>query len=215
MYLNKDSIQQLEKVDRLNLINSITGISPANLIGTISKDSIENLAIFSSIVHIGSNPPLMGFILRPTKKIRRDTYENIIETNKFTINHVNLDMIERSHYTSVKFDRNESEFQKCRLTAEYLNNFQAPYVKESYAKVGLELEDIQSIKSNGCRLIIGRVERLYVPDSAIYKNGNIQLDLSNSIGVGGLNTYYSLDKIAEYPYARVNNLFFKRSLTDD
>ena len=148
MYLNKDSIQQLEKFNRINLMNSITGISPANLIGTISNDSIENLAIFSSIVHIGSNPPLMGFILRPTKKIRRDTYENIIETNKFTINHINSDMVERSHYTSVKFDKNESEFQKCRLTAEYLNNFQAPYVKESYAKVGLELEDIQSIKSN-------------------------------------------------------------------
>ena len=211
MYLNKDSIQQLEKVDRLNLINSITGISPANLIGTISKDSIENLAIFSSIVHIGSNPPLMGFILRPTKKIRRDTYENIIETNKFTINHINSDMVERSHYTSAKFDKNESEFQKCRLTAEYLNNFPAPYVKDSYVKIGLNLEDIQSIKSNGCRLIIGRVERLYVPDSAIYKNGNIQLDLSNSIGVGGLNTYYSLDKIAEYPYARVNNLFLKEA----
>jgi len=211
MYLNKDSIQQLEKFNRINLMNSITGISPANLIGTISNDSIENLAIFSSIVHIGSNPPLMGFILRPTKKNRRDTYENIIETNKFTINHINSDMVERSHYTSVKFHKNESEFQKCRLTAEYLNNFQAPYVKESYAKVGLELEDIQSIKSNGCRLIIGRVERLYVPDSAIYKNGNIQLDLSNSIGVGGLNTYYSLDKIAEYPYARVNNLFLKEA----
>jgi len=210
MYLNKDSIQQLEKFNRINLMNSITGISPANLIGTISNDSIENLAIFSSIVHIGSNPPLMGFILRPTKNNRRDTYENIIETNKFTINHINSDMVERSHYTSVKFDKNESEFQKCRLTAEYLNNFQAPYVKESYAKVGLELEDIQSIKSNGCRLIIGRVERLYVPDSAIYKNGNIQLDLSNSIGVGGLNTYYSLDKIAEYPYARVNNLFLNK-----
>ena len=211
MYLNKDSIQQLEKFNRINLMNSITGISPANLIGTISNDSIENLAIFSSIVHIGSNPPLMGFILRPTKKNRRDTYENIIETNKFTINHINSDMVERSHYTSVKFDKNESEFQKCRLTAEYLNNFQAPYVKESYAKVGLELEDIQSIKSNGCRLIIGRVERLYVPDSAIYKNGNIQLDLSNSIGVGGLNTYYSLDKIAEYPYARVNDPFLKEA----
>ena len=71
MYLNKDSIQQLEKVDRLNLINSITGISPANLIGTISNDSIENLAIFSSVVHIGSNPPLMGFVLRPTKENTR------------------------------------------------------------------------------------------------------------------------------------------------
>jgi flavin reductase (DIM6/NTAB) family NADH-FMN oxidoreductase RutF len=211
MYLNKDSIQQLEKVDRLNLINSITGISPANLIGTISNDSIENLAIFSSVVHLGSNPPLMGFVLRPTKENTRDTYENIIETNKFTINHINSDMIERSHYTSVKFNKNESEFQKCRLKAEYLNNFLAPYVKDSYVKIGLNLEDIQLIKSNGCRLIIGRIERLYVPDSTIHKNGNIQLDLSNSIGVGGLNTYYNLDKIAEYPYARVNNPFFKEA----
>jgi len=211
MYLNKDSIQQLEKVDRLNLINSITGISPANLIGTISNDSIENLAIFSSVVHIGSNPPLMGFVLRPTKENTRDTYENIIATNKFTINHINSDMIERSHYTSVKFDKNESEFQKCRLKAEYLNNFLAPYVKDSYVKIGLNLEDIQLIKSNGCHLIIGRVERLYVPDSAIHKNGNIQFDLSNSIGVGGLNTYYSLDKIAEYPYARVNDPFLNQS----
>ena len=209
MYLNKDSIQQLEKVYRLNLINSITGISPANLIGTISNDSIENLAIFSSVVHIGSNPPLMGFVLRPTKENTRDTYENIIATNKFTINHINSDMIERSHYTSVKFDKNESEFQKCKFTAEYLNDFQAPYVKDSYVKIGLNLEDIQFITSNGCRLIIGRIESLYVPDSAIHKNGNIQLELLNSIGVGGLNTYYSLDKIAEYPYARVNDPFFK------
>ena len=48
-----------------------------------------------------------------------------------------------------------------------------------------------------------------MPDSAIQKNGNIQLDSLNSIGVGGLNTYYSLDKVAEYPYARVNDPFFK------
>jgi flavin reductase (DIM6/NTAB) family NADH-FMN oxidoreductase RutF len=211
MYLNNDSILQLEKIDRINLMNSLTGISPANLIGTISNDCIENLAIFSSIIHIGSNPPLMGFILRPAKKNTRDTYENIIETNKFTINHVNVDMIERSHYTSVKFDKNESEFQKCKFKAEYLNNFQAPFVKDSYVKIGLNLDDIQSIKSNGCRLIIGRVERLYVPDNAIQKNGNIQLELLNSIGVGGLNTYYSLDKVAEYPYARVNDPFFKEA----
>ena len=204
-------IEDMDRIERLNLINSITGISPANLVGTISNDSIENLSIFSSVIHIGSNPPLIGFILRPTKNSRRDTYENIIETNKFTINHINADMIERSHYTSAKFKKNESEFQKCKLTAEYLNNFQAPYVKESYVKIGLNLEDIQLIKSNGCRLIIGRVENIYAPDSAIHKNGNIQLELLNSIGVSGLNTYYSLNKIAEYSYPRVNDPFLKEA----
>ena len=205
------AIQDMDRIKRLNLINSISGISPANLVGTISNDLTENLSIFSSVIHIGSNPPLMGFILRPTENNRRDTYENIIKTNKFTINHIHSDMIQKSHYTSVKFKKNESEFLKCKLTAEYLNNFQAPYVKESYVKIGLNLDDIQLIKSNGCRLIIGRVERIYAPDSAIHMNGNIQLELLNSVGVSGLNTYYSLNKIAEYPYARVNDPFLKEA----
>jgi flavin reductase (DIM6/NTAB) family NADH-FMN oxidoreductase RutF len=204
-------IEDMERIKRLNLINSITGISPANLIGTISNDSIENLSIFSSVIHIGSNPPLIGFILRPTENNRRDTYENIIETNKFTINHIHSDMIQKSHYTSAKFKKNESEFKKCQLTPEYLNSFQAPYVKESYVKIGLNLEDIHLIKSNGCRLIIGCIEHIYVPDNAIHKNGNIQLELLNSIGVGGLNTYYSLNKIRQYSYARVDDPFFKKA----
>jgi len=205
------AIQDMDRVKRLNLINSITGISPANLVGTISNDLTENLSIFSSVIHIGSNPPLIGFILRPTEDNRGDTYENIIETNKFTINHIHSDMIERSHYTSAKFKKNESEFQKCQLTPEYLNSFQAPYVKESYVKIGLNLEDIHLIKSNGCRLIVGCIEHIYVPDNAIHKNGNIQLELLNSVGVSGLNTYYSLNKIAEYPYARVNDPFLKEA----
>ena len=205
-----NAIQDMDRVKRLNLINSITGISPANLVGTISNDLSENLSIFSSVIHIGSNPPLMGFILRPTENNRRDTYENIIETNKFTINHIHSDMIQKSHYTSVKFKKKESEFKKCQLTPEYLNSFQAPYVKESYVKIGLNLEDINLIKSNGCRLIIGRIEHIYVPENTLHENGNIQLELLDSIGVSGLNTYYSLNKIKEYPYARVDDTFFKK-----
>ena len=206
-----NAIQDMDRVKRLNLINSITGISPANLVGTISNDLSENLSIFSSVIHIGSNPPLMGFILRPTENNRRDTYENIIETNKFTINHIHSDMIQKSHYTSVKFKKKESEFKKCQLTPEYLNSFQAPYVKESYVKIGLNLEDINLIKSNGCRLIIGRIEHIYVPENTLHENGNIQLELLDSIGVSGLNTYYSLNKIKEYPYARVDDTFFKKN----
>ena len=53
-------IKSMSKIFRLNLINSITGIKPANLIGTKSKDNLENLAIFSSVVHLGSNHALLG-----------------------------------------------------------------------------------------------------------------------------------------------------------
>ena len=82
-HFTKSNIKDLEKVKRLNIINSITGIKPGNLIGTISKEKITNLAIFSSVIHLGSNPALLGFILRPQERVRRDTYNNILENGSY------------------------------------------------------------------------------------------------------------------------------------
>ena len=50
-YTRKD-IDQMEKIFRLNLINSCTGYKSANLIGTQSADGKTNLAVFSSITHL-------------------------------------------------------------------------------------------------------------------------------------------------------------------
>ena len=54
MHLTDADIQKLDRIQRLNIINSVTGIKPANLIGTISNADEPNLAIFSSVVHLGS-----------------------------------------------------------------------------------------------------------------------------------------------------------------
>ena len=77
----------MEQRERARLINSLSGFKSANLIGTCDKQGLENLAVVSSVVHLGSNPPLFGFIVRPTES-RRDTLENILETKHFTINSV-------------------------------------------------------------------------------------------------------------------------------
>ena len=58
MKFTSNDIKNLDKVYRLNLINSITGIKPANLIATRSKNGVDNVAIFSSVVHLGSNPAI-------------------------------------------------------------------------------------------------------------------------------------------------------------
>ncbi|MDP2159544.1 MAG: flavin oxidoreductase, partial [Flavobacterium sp.] len=73
---SKDSIQNLSKIPRLNLINSCTGYKSANLIATKTIEGISNVAVFSSITHLGSDPALLGFILRPTT-VPRNTYKNI------------------------------------------------------------------------------------------------------------------------------------------
>lgn len=42
----KDELSTMSKVPRLNLLNCITGYKSANLIATVSKEGISNVAIF-------------------------------------------------------------------------------------------------------------------------------------------------------------------------
>ncbi|MBT5933242.1 MAG: flavin oxidoreductase, partial [Flavobacteriales bacterium] len=134
MVLTKSEIQNLDKVRRLNIVNSITGIKPGNLVATKSIDGVTNVAIMSSVVHLSSNPALIGFITRPHGDYRRDTFNNIMETKCFTINHIHKNIIENAHFTSAKFEQAISEFDFCGLTEEYLENQNAPFVKESFIK---------------------------------------------------------------------------------
>ncbi len=206
MYLSKSDIANTERVKRLNIINSISGIKPANLIGSISDKGEENVAIISSVVHLGSNPAYLGYILRPTDEIRRHTYENILENGCFTINHIHSSFIERAHYTSAKFEKEVSEFDACNLTPEYLYDFKAPFVKESTLKMGLKHVESIPIKCNGTLMIVGEVQHLIIPDHAVNELGYIDLGLINDVGISGLNCYYELNKVAAYPYARVGQV---------
>ena len=103
MLLTKKNIANLERVERLKMINSICGIRGVHLIGTKSVNNITNLAIFSSVTHLGSNPSLLGFISRPSQKVKRDTTANIISTNYFTINSVHEGLLDQAHQTSGKY----------------------------------------------------------------------------------------------------------------
>jgi flavin reductase (DIM6/NTAB) family NADH-FMN oxidoreductase RutF len=206
MYLNKEDIFNTNKIKRLNLINSISGVKSANLIGTKSISQQENLAVFSSVVHLGSNPALLGFVLRPDKDVRRHTYENIIATEFYTINSIHSPFIDKAHYTSAKFSVDESEFEMCKLESQYLNNFQAPFVKESRLKMALKLQEIVDIQINSCKLIIGSIEHLHVDELALEENGQINLQKLDTVGIGGLNSYYALNQIGQFPYARKTEL---------
>ena len=206
MYFSKKDIENLSRVKRLNIINSITGIKPGNLIGTKSLEGHTNLAIFSSVVHLGSHPALIGFFLRPSTKIRRDTYENILETGSYTINHIDKKIIEKAHYSSVKFSSYVSEFEKLKLTEQYINDFYAPYLLESKIKIGLSFVEEVDVKINGTKLIIGEIRHIYLPENIMSEEGYLNLEKSASVGIGGLNSYYNLNFNAEFPYARIENL---------
>ena len=81
--------KSLDKHFRANLINSIIGIKQASLIGTLGKNNNSNLALFSSAVHLGSNPPLIAVFSRPATSSPKQTMENIVSQGYYTVNHVN------------------------------------------------------------------------------------------------------------------------------
>ena len=206
MHIIRKEIELMDRVKRLNLINSISGIKPANLIGSISKSGVSNLAIISSVIHLSSNPALIGFIARPHYDVRRDTLTNILECKYYKINHIATNFIERAHYTSTKLESNISEFDECNLKEEYIDTFSAPFVKESQIKFGLKLEEVVEIRSSKTSLIVGRIEHIIIPESIIDKNGYMELDKANSVGISGLNSYYNLKYNTSFPYARINEL---------
>ena len=90
--IENEKILKMENRYRARFINSLSGFKSANLVGTVDQNKFENLSIISSCFHLGSDPALMGFIVRP-HTVPRHTLENIVETDYFSINHINKDII--------------------------------------------------------------------------------------------------------------------------
>ncbi|WP_419212339.1 flavin reductase family protein [Maribacter sp. X9] len=200
-HFSKTELNNLPSRYRAHLINSCTGYKSANLLGTRSKNGISNLAIFNSIVHIGSNPPLLGFILRPLT-VPRHTYGNFKETGFFTVNQVHKDMLKDAHHTSASYALDVSEFSETKLTECYLDDFEAPYVSQSKIKIGCRYVNEYEIKENGCLLIIGAIEHIYVPESIMHEDGWVQLDKANTVAAIGLDGYALPILIDRFAYAK-------------
>jgi flavin reductase (DIM6/NTAB) family NADH-FMN oxidoreductase RutF len=204
--LSLSDIQSMTRIPRLTLINSITGFKSANLIGTANANGLPNLAIFSSAVHIGSDPPLIGLITRPIVpdgKTSRHTYENIRATGYFTLNHVHTNIIERAHQTSASYPDGVSEFDAVGLTPEYRIFPNIPYVKESHIKMALEYVEDYFIKANQTMMIIGKVVELILPDECMDEQGNLDLGKAETVALSGLDSYHSTQMLNRLPYARI------------
>ncbi len=187
-HFNIDDINRLNHLYKINLINSCAGYKSANLIATKSNKNNTNVAIFSSIIHLGSAPPLLGFILRPTT-VPRNTYENIMETGFYTINHIHKEILKDAHHTSAKYKRDISEFDVTNLETDYKNSFFPPYVKDCPIQIGMKYVEEYDIKSNNTKLIVGEIQELYIEEKLIKEDGFVNLSEGNIATINGLNGY--------------------------
>ena len=202
IHYSRTDIDQMDKIFRLNLINSCTGFKSANLLGTKSLNGVSNVAVFSSITHLGSNPPLIGFILRPTT-VPRDTYRNIKDTGVFTVNHIYSDIIEDAHHTSAKYPDEVSEFTKTDLEEEFLDDFPAPFVMGAKIRLGCRFLNAYEIKENDTLLLVSAIEHVFIADQDIQQqDGWLKLENANTVAINGLDGYATTSLLDRYAYAR-------------
>lgn len=202
-FIDTAALLQMEQRKRAMLINSIGGYKFVSLIGTVDENKITNLAIFSSLFHLGANPALIGFIVRPDS-VDRHTLSNILATNVYTINHINESIYKQAHQTSARYEKEISEFDATGLTAEFKNNFVAPYLRESNIQLGVIFRERIDLTINGTILIIGEIVQLYCPQDCICEDGFIDIEKANSITCSGLDSYHTTTKLSRLSYAKPN-----------
>lgn len=197
----KKQLSEQKHIYKINLINSLSGYKSANLIGSISKEGIENVAVFSSVIHLGSSPPVFGFILRPTT-VPRHTYKNIKETGFFTINHIHENIIEEAHHTSAKYTEDISEFDMTTLESDYKNDFKAPFVKGSPVQIAMKYIEEYHIKANDVLMIVGEIQSVHINDALLEEDGFINLSKGKVAAINGLDGYTVPNLKKRYEYQR-------------
>jgi len=203
MLINSEQIEQLETRYRANLINSLGGFKSVVLIGTNSAEGNTNLAIFNSLFHLGANPALCGFIVRPDVSPRH-TMQNILDTKYFTVNHVNEGIYENAHQTSARYPEGVSEFDEAKLTRQFIEGFSAPFVEESYLKFGCEFQQKIDIEINGTSMIIAKIVSIEYPKEALMEDGYIDLEIAGTMAGNGLDGYHNTEEISRLTYAKPN-----------
>jgi len=201
MILNKSDIENLESRYRATLINSLAGYKTAFLIGTKSNDGITNLATFNSLIHIGADPALYGFISRP-ETVKRDTLSNIQENGFYSFNFIQSTDYQKVHQCSAKYESEISEFEAVGFEEDYQEGFFAPFVRDAVVKIGLKFVEKVDIKINGTSMIIGSIELLQLNDNIISPDGFAAIEKENTLACVGLDAYYKTEFIGRLPYAR-------------
>ena len=201
MRLDKQQINELPQRQRAALVNSLSGFKPANLIGTADDHGHTNLAIMSSVVHLGSHPPLLALVVRPGGEDRH-TLSNLLRSGQYSINHVGEDMVERAHQSAARYPSEVSEFDATGLTPAWWPGFSAPLVSEAPVKLAMQLREHRELEINGTHLVIGEVVCAELPDDSLYEDGSLDFGVTGSVALSGLDSYYRPALLKRMAYAK-------------
>lgn len=194
-----EKLSAIPQRERAHLINNLCGLRSANLIGTQSGPKV-NLAVFNSVLHLGSQPPLLGLVFRPLT-VERHTYDYIKETKLFSVNQLPVSKAGEGHHTSAKFKAEQSEFNHCGFTPLYREGLTLPFVQESHIQILCSYSQ-EHLLENDCIILTGRIVQFWISEHILEPDHWINHQKAESVAIGGLDSYYSTSLIDRFSYAK-------------
>ena len=201
LHFTVSDLDRMSRGFRVNFVNSLSGFKSMNMIGTCDSQGNENVAVFSSVVHLGADPALIGLVSRP-RSVERHSIDNLLETGHYTINHVNEKILKMAHQTSARYPKEVSEFEATGLTPAFVEGFPAPVVKEANLSILMKFIEAKPIEINDTEFIIGEVQAVLLRDEVVADDGYIDIEALQTVAVTGLDCYHRTDRIGRLTYAK-------------
>ena len=196
---DSEQLATLDPAFRRNLINCLPGYKPLHLIGTKNASGVTNVALFSQLIHLGAAPPLIGVLFRP-HTVKRDTLENILETKRFTLNHVSREGYVQAHWTAANWE--SSEFEGTGLKEEWREGCFAPFVQGSPVQLACTLEEVQTLQVNQTVFVIATIDQVFVDEKGLREDGTLDYAMLETVAVTGLDEYHQGKSLGRLSYPK-------------
>lgn len=158
---------------------------PIALVSTVDAEGTANLAPFSFFTAICAEPMLVCFapMLRGGDGHRKDTLNNILQTNEFVINIVSEPLAAPMNACSREYPPDVDEFLQSGLSKAPSFIVKPPRVEQSLIHLECVLEQALHFGDTpgAGSLVIGRVVMLHIRDE-LYQNGKVDIALLQPLG---------------------------------
>ncbi|GAK93106.1 conserved domain associated with flavoprotein oxygenases [Nonlabens ulvanivorans] len=126
-----------------------------------------------------------------------------------------MNLVDRSHQSSAKYDEQVSEFNELGIELLRRNDFIAPFVSEATIQVAAEYVNEYPIKENNCILVICKITDIFIQPDILHQDGWLDISKAGSVAINGLDGYAVAKTRKRLSYAQVDKELEELSIDND
>lgn len=182
---------------------------PIALVTTTNSDGSINLAPFSSLNLVASNPVTLSFsISAKPDGSKKDTLINVEQNQEFVVNSAHSAMLKQVALAGAAFPYGQSELEKCGLATCASTTVKPPGLLDSLFRMECKVEQLVPIGKSGpgsATIVVGQIKIFHIADSII-QNGRVDFKKVDMLARLGGYWYANLGERFEEPIPDLDKL---------